>query len=181
MTPEVLRILVTPFGAIEGDLIAGLVGGLERVFPLAHTVTASIPDIEFAYDASRKQYSATELLKELASVRKEEDAKVLGVTERDLCVPILTFVYGQAQLGGRCAVVSSFRLATHRSERMLLLGRLIKEGVHELGHTFGLIHCKNSLCAMNFSFQLSQIDMKESFLCGACKMALETRIRSNGC
>lgn len=181
MTPGAVRILVTPLGSIEGDLLTGLVGGFERIFPLRHTVTEGIPDIEFAYDASRRQYSAVELLKELGSFRKEEDAKVLGVTERDLFVPILTFVYGQAQLEGRCAVVSSFRLAMHSSERILLLGRLIKEGVHELGHTFGLIHCKNSLCAMSFSFSLSQIDMKESFLCGACKAVLETRLGSSGC
>jgi archaemetzincin len=181
MTPGAVRIFITPLGRIHEDLIAGLVEGLERIFPLRHVVTEGIADIEFAHDAVRRQYSAIELLKQLGSVRREEDAKVLGVTETDLFVPILTFVYGQAQLQGRCAVVSSFRLAMHGSERILLLGRLIKEGVHELGHTFGLVHCKNPLCAMCFSFSLAQIDMKESFLCGACKAVFETRLRSSGC
>ena len=37
-------------------------------------------------------------------------ARLLGVTERDLFVPVLSFVYGQAQLGGRVAVVSLARL-----------------------------------------------------------------------
>jgi archaemetzincin len=176
MARGAVRILLTPLGRIEEDLMTGLVGGLERIFPLRHMITEGIHDIEFAYDPSRRQYSAVELLKELKSFRKEEDAKVLGVTGEDLFVPILTFVYGQAQLEGRCAVVSSSRLAMHRSDRILLLGRLIKEGVHELGHTFGLIHCQNSLCAMSFSFRLSQIDRKESFLCGACQAVLETRL-----
>ncbi len=171
-----LRICITPLGKIGGDLLNGLAEGLAKVFPLQHVITDGISDIEFAYDVSRKQYSAVELLKKLKSVTQDEAAKVLGVTEKDLFVPILTFVYGQAQLGGRFAVVSSFR----PDEKALGLGRLIKEGVHELGHTFGLIHCANSLCAMNFSHKLAQIDIKEAFLCGACRAVLETRILSIG-
>ncbi len=180
MKPVAVRILVTPLGKMDRELLEGLAEGLERVFPLQHVITDGIPDIEFAYDASRKQYSAIELLKKLKDFTREEDAKVLGVTEKDLFVPILTFVYGQAQLGGRFAVVSTFRLAMRPSGKALELGRLIKEGVHELGHTFGLIHCPNSLCAMNFSHRLSQIDVKESFLCSDCRALLEAGFASIG-
>lgn len=180
MKPVAVRIFVTPLGKIERVLLRELTEGLERVFPLQHVITDGIPDIEFAYDATRKQYSAIEMLKKLRHFTREEDAKVLGVTDRDLFVPILTFVYGQAQLGGRFAVVSSFRLGMRPGEKLPDMGRLIKEGVHELGHTFGLIHCPNSLCAMNFSHQLSQIDVKESFLCKGCRALLEAAFPSIG-
>ena len=72
------------------------------------------------------------------------------MTDADLFIPVLTFVYGEAQLGGRAAVVSTARLAVEqgRHDPALVAERIVKECVHELGHTFGLLHCDTPGCVM---------------------------------
>ena len=65
--------------------------------------------------------------------------RLLGITQLDLYIPILTFVFGEAQLGGASAVVSYHRLQQEfyglPQDRDLLANRLLIESVHELGHT----------------------------------------------
>jgi archaemetzincin len=51
--------------------------------------------------------------------------------------------------------------------------RIVKEAVHELGHAFGLNHCRNIKCVMHFSNSLSDTDIKTSHLCNVCKGHLE--------
>jgi archaemetzincin len=99
--------------------------------------------------------------------------KVLGVTDVDLFIPILTFVFGEAQLGGRAAVVSTARLLEPavRDDR-LLVERLAKEAVHELGHALGLVHCALPECAMSRSASVRDVDRKRGALCRDCQSRL---------
>ena len=91
----------------------------------------------------------------------------------DLFIPILTYIFGQAYLGGRTAIASSYRLKNESYgmtiDDKLLLGRFTKEVIHELGHTFGLIHCQNPLCVMRSSTYVEDIDQKERHLCPICR------------
>ncbi|HEY3380347.1 MAG TPA: archaemetzincin family Zn-dependent metalloprotease [Vicinamibacterales bacterium] len=124
-----------------------------------------------SYDARRQQHSSTRILKWLLDARPKEAAKIVGLTDVDLFIPILTFVYGEAQLGGTAAVVSTARLASDtgfRPDHALLTARVVKESVHELGHTFGLIHCPRPTCVMARSVNLVQVDAKEPVLCHDC-------------
>ena len=84
---------------------------------------------------------------------------------------MLTFVYGEAQLGGRAAVVSTARLAVEqgRHDPALVADRIVKECVHELGHTFGLLHCDTPGCVMARSVNLIEVDAKAVALCGPCE------------
>jgi archaemetzincin len=91
---------------------------------------------------------------------------VLGVTDVDLCMPVLTFVFGEAQLGGRAAVVSTARLEDGGAAKAA--ARLAKECVHELGHTFGLLHCHTADCVMSRSGSVRAVDLKSARLCAAC-------------
>jgi archaemetzincin len=100
------------------------------------------------------------------------DAKVLGISERDLFIPMLTFVFGQAQMDGQYALVSTARL---RQEFYGLPGmdplldqRLIKEACHELGHAFGLAHCGNAACPMSLSTTIRHVDSKSTEYCDGC-------------
>lgn len=132
-----------------------------------------------AYDPGRKQWSSTRILAWLA--RSGPPGRVLGVTDVDLFIPILTFVFGEAQLGGRAAVVSTARLldGAVRDER-LLLERLAKEAVHELGHALGLVHCALPECAMSRSASVRDVDQKRGALCRDCRSRLDDARRREG-
>ncbi len=58
----------------------------------------------------RGQYKSVDFMKALARNAPADATRILGVTEGDLAIPTLTFVFGQAQLDGQVAVVSLARL-----------------------------------------------------------------------
>ncbi|HWC96527.1 MAG TPA: archaemetzincin family Zn-dependent metalloprotease [Candidatus Sulfopaludibacter sp.] len=135
-----------------------------------------LPGVEFAFDAERKQYRSTDVLEMLGRHCPADGAKLLAVTERDLFVPVLTFVFGQAQLGGRLAVVSLARLRQEfyglSPNGDALMERAVKEALHESGHTFGLVHCADRSCAMSLATNIRHIDGKQAAWCAACSALL---------
>jgi archaemetzincin len=120
-------------------------------------------------DARRGQHSSREILRWLVTARPSHTDRVLGVTDVDLFIPILTFVFGEAQLEGPAAVVSTLRLAQGVS-RATATQRLAKESVHELGHTFGLVHCDVATCVMTRSASVRAVDVKGAQLCPDCRI-----------
>ena len=135
-----------------------------------HVITSPL-DGAFAFDQSRGQYHSTAILERLSRTVWGE-TRVLGVSELDLFVPVLTFVFGEAQLQGSCAVVSLHRLREEfyglPASPDLLLERAIKEAVHELGHTFGLRHCPNWSCVMASTHAVERLDLKSAEFCASC-------------
>jgi len=124
-----------------------------------------------AFDPKRGQHSSTASLKWLVD-RNHAGRRVLAITDVDLFIPVLTFVYGEAQLGGLAAVVSTARLALAADGRVtaaVAADRLLKECVHELGHCFGLLHCDRSTCVMARSVNLVEVDSKTPVLCDTCE------------
>jgi archaemetzincin len=75
------------------------------------------------------------------------------------------------ELNGRCALVSIYRLKT--PDERLLFERTFKELNHELGHTFGLLHCNSPHCVMNFSNSVLEVDQKSKFFCEKCQKKLK--------
>ena len=150
------------------DCVEQASGIATREMPLA--------DVEFAFDAVRGQYSSIAVLEMLARDCPADAAKLLGVTERDLFIPVLTFVFGQAQLKGRVAVISLARLRQEfyglPPDREILMERACKEALHEAGHTLGLVHCADRECAMSLSTNVRQIDTKRAAYCEACRAHL---------
>ncbi len=136
-------------------------------------------DLGACYVPSRRQHHATQLLAALLPHLPDPTAKVLGIVPVDLFIPVLTFVFGQAQLDGPGAVVSTYRLGTEfyglPADEGMLVERVIKECVHELGHTFGLVHCEDYDCVMHSSTAVDEVDLKRSELCGQCASQLEAR------
>src|SRR5512133_599221 len=126
-----------------------------------------------AYDPRRKQWSSGKVLKWLLEAGPGA-GRLLGITDRDLFIPILTYVFGEAQLGGRVAVVSTARLMedVELAGPRLLEDRLVKEAVHELGHVFGLMHCGTPACVMSRSPAVREVDEKSSELCAECRARL---------
>ena len=121
------------------------------------------------FDVRRQQHSSRPLLEWLMALAPQPDAKLLGITDVDLFIPVLTFVFGEAQLGGSAAIVSTARLREPPAEA-LIRARLTKESVHEIGHTFGLVHCASPSCVMARSPALPSVDGKEERLCHDCRI-----------
>lgn len=131
-----------------------------------------------SYDDRRGQWNSALLLKQLRDSVPAGAARILGVTEYDLFIPMLTFVFGQAQLSGEAALVSTARLRQEyhgmEPDAGLLEARLRKETMHELGHTLGLIHCPETTCVMSLSINVPQVDAKYEWYCSGCgRAALE--------
>jgi len=168
---KLLQLL--PIGEFDGRLLEAIGPPLAQQFGVPWDVLPRVLDPQFAYHAERQQYHSTELLERMSRYRKPESWRLLGVTEHDLYIPILTFVFGEAQLGGAAAVVSACRLRQEfyglPPDGPLLRERLLKEAVHELGHTVTLRHCQDYRCAMAPSHAAEWIDLKEAVLCSACQ------------
>ena len=133
----------------------------------------SIPVPAGSFEARRNQYYSTKILKEMLGEVPQDAFKLLGVTEKDLCTPILTYVFGEAQVGGTAAVVSLARLRQEHyglePDRPLLLERLRKECLHEMGHTFGLVHCPSRNCVMYLSNTVVDVDTRGRDYCIGCR------------
>jgi len=147
--------------------------------PLKLLSQAELP--EYAYNRLRGQYTSSKILSKLSETLPSDSSKLLAVTNVDLCTPILNYVFGAAQLRGKVALVSTHRLRPEfyklPANQKLLLERTLKEALHELGHTYGLVHCLHYECAMHFSPTVKEIDKKEASFCSSCKDFMEAKIK----
>jgi archaemetzincin len=146
-------------------------------FPIRRLPALSIP--ESAYDAKRGRYQSVEIMKMLAQHAPRDASRILGVTDVDLAIPMLSFLFGQAQFDGPIAVVSLCRLHQEfyglPAQENLLRERTVKEVLHELGHTFGLVHCSEPSCAMSLATHIELVDAKAEQYCARCGLQLVHR------
>lgn len=135
----------------------------------------------YAYDPIRHQCYSSKILKKMLEDIPEDAIKMLGITNQDLCTPILSYVFGEAQLDGKVGIVSIRRLKQEfyglpRDEK-IFLERLLKEIVHEFGHCFGITHCGKETCVMSLSTNILKIDGKYCSFCNACFEKLQLKIK----
>lgn len=174
-------IFVVPLAVTKQLSLNELCNDLESIFHIpVEQYVLEIP-IQEALDISRRQYHSAKLLAMLLERIPNGRSKVLGVTSYDLFLPVLTFLFGQAQVNNRVSVFSTFRLHNEfyglPQSNELLYTRALKEAVHELGHTFGLRHCLNPGCTMNASTYVEDIDLKEAYFCSDCNRFVQQSIR----
>ncbi|MBI5479291.1 MAG: archaemetzincin family Zn-dependent metalloprotease [Deltaproteobacteria bacterium] len=171
-------IAIVPYGAVTPAVIGAARATVAATFGCggvelpARTIPAE------AVDPTRRQCSSRVLLADLLTCVPSDARCALGVTAADLFLPPLTFVFGEAQLAGRAAVVSTCRLREESYLRppdlSLFDARLRKEIVHELGHAFGLVHCDDRDCVMWQSATLGDTDAKGAELCFSCRASLRS-------
>ncbi len=157
---------VVPFGLIDPILPTIVAANIQAIVGLNTHIRSAQPRPDQAFVANRSQFDASKIIKMLAAETKGAPLK-LGLIRHDLCVPILTYVYGESQMGGVAAVISTHRLFD--ADTQLLYERTAKIAIHELGHLLGLGHCWEVDCLMRFSKQLDQLDSLPMHFCAACE------------
>jgi archaemetzincin len=161
---------------VEEDILGSLENGIGRAFGREILRLRVAPDPVFAFDARRGQYSSTLILNEIIAESPGGGGMLLAVTGVDLFIPMLSFVFGQAQVGGMAALMSVARLRQEfyglPPDDSLLRKRALKECVHELGHAFGLVHCADVGCPMSLSHGIHQVDLKNTEFCESCVVRL---------
>ncbi|WP_423129259.1 archaemetzincin family Zn-dependent metalloprotease [Gaoshiqia sp. Z1-71] len=175
MKQENIRLI--SFGYFEKRFLEEIVHDVEHEFLIPVKIKEGYLDLSEFYDPARKQYDANRLLKEIELNFASDRAKTIGIFNVDLYIPILTYIFGQAFLNGRCGIVSVYRLRNERygmkPDEQAFTDRIRKEVIHELGHAFGLIHCIHSTCVMRSGTYVEDIDQKSWSFCPKCRNELK--------
>jgi archaemetzincin len=171
-------IRIVAVGTTSPNLLTVVRSGVARAFETRAEIHAQTLDAAFAHHEVRNQYFATALLENLTTLGLREET-ILGITELDLYIPVLTFVFGEAELGGTRALVSTHRLRQEfyglPSSPALVEERVVKVAIHELGHTTGLTHCHDYECVMAATHAVEWLDLKTDRFCDACRHALRSQ------
>jgi len=179
-TRNVVHLL--PIGKVDAQLLEHLRAEISYALPVTCELSSFELDPNPSYHPERQQHHSSEILERMQPLVRADHWRLLAITAVDLYIPILKYVFGEAQMGGPCAIVSYHRL--HQEfygldrDHDLLCQRLAKECVHELGHTLGLHHCQDYRCAMASAHAVEWIDLREDTLCESCRSKAETLLTS---
>jgi archaemetzincin len=166
-----VKITFEPLGHIADGIAKTLKDSVGRIFGCPIEIGSGLCDLAPTHDPTRNQYISSNLLALLRKPQRNE--RVVGITEADLFIPRLDYVFGEAEPSSGRAIVSLCRLRQEyyglAADEAVFYDRAVKEIVHELGHTFGLGHCPDSRCVMHFSNGLADTDLKEAQFCTRCR------------
>jgi len=172
-----MDIFIAPVRFSNALLLGDLVAELSRRFSSKINLIELPINIESHLSKDRKQYFSTSIIAETINFTADYKGKIIVLTEVDLFVPVLTFIFGEAQLNGKHSVVSACRLHEEfysgKTDDKILFERLIKEILHELGHNFGLRHCIDWDCVMHSSPGIEEVDIKGNTFCNKCLPKVE--------
>lgn len=170
------QITLVSCGYFEKDFLEVIADDVSREFLLPVKIKDGYLDLSEFHDPARRQYNGNSLLKEVDAKYASDTVKTIGLFSVDLFIPILTYIFGQAYLEGRSGIASLYRFSNERygmkKNDEIMLERFKKEVIHELGHTFGLIHCHVPTCVMRSSTYVEDIDQKSASLCHQCREKL---------
>jgi archaemetzincin len=170
-------ILLISHGQFEKDILEIIAEDVNKEFNYPIKFKNSRADLNEFYDPTRRQYDGNKIVRSLDTLSEPETLKIIGLFEVDLFIPILTYIFGQAIFKGKTGIVSIYRLKNElygmKKDEALLLNRLKKVVIHELGHTFGLAHCHLPNCVMRSSTYVEDIDQKKYNLCSSCRKEME--------
>jgi archaemetzincin len=171
------NIVISPIGAMDPAIPAKISQAIQQVFGFKTENISLFDNAEFAYNPLRDQYLSTLILEKLTELAPPQSLKIMALCEIDLFVPILTYVYGEAQLSGKSCIVSLYRLKNQEApitiQTEAFNTRAVKEAIHELGHTFGLRHCPDHACLMHYCRSIEDVDRKSDQFCRYCRIMLE--------
>jgi len=163
-----------PMGKVDPLAVSVIAANLQSIMGLNTRIHETLPEPDYAFSPRRGQYEAGKILSELSSL--VDGAKFrLGVVQVDIYTPILTFVFGESQLGGQAALISLFRV--HDRDPALIYDRAAKIAVHEVGHLLGIVHCRVPDCLMCFSQNVEKLDGLPLRFCQACEFEVRRSLK----
>ncbi len=171
-----MKVGILPIGQVPPDILDWIVQSLPKIFPdtTCSIIDEALPVPAKAFEKNRNQHNSSSILEQIRvfASKQERFHRVLGVIDADIFASGLNFVFGEAFIAGRTGLISVWRLKpdfySDKPNPALFKGRILKEAVHELGHTLGLQHCRRGSCVMHFSNSIFDTDRKQSLLCSQC-------------
>ena len=143
---------------------------LQKVYPVVVLESDSIKLPQECYYSLRNRYSGNGLLRDFGKYRK--GTVVLGLTDEVIYQANEKSptwgIFGVSPVGTYVALISM----TQPSGRKHTDDHLVKLMMHELGHSFGLNHCKDEHCFMVDAEHGNKFSQTPSF-CKNCKAFLE--------
>ncbi len=170
-------LLLAPLGLEEEVLLQGFKKKLTFMLGVSSNIRHYELDLNFFFDSDRQQYNAAKIIQ---AIEQKTDSRTLLLTSADLFIPIFTFVFGLAKLGGQVAIISNHRLKNSfyglPEDDKLLEERMLKESIHEFGHLLTLRHCVRYDCVMAHSTSSDEIDLKGQNFCRFCEKILKEKV-----
>lgn len=183
------KINIIPVDNIDNSVLDFIQNSLKRIFKTKIYILDRIDIPENSFVKNRKQHNAaiiSNYITEKLSLKYIQDIN-LAILNTDIFVPSLNFVFGIATDFPKICLISILRLnplfytffsLNHKGqdlieeltdkERKVFKDRILKEAVHEIGHTLGLNHCNSYKCVMYFSDTLIDTDKKSYNFCSSC-------------
>ncbi len=172
-----MDIFIAPVKFYSNLLLQNLTAELSKRFSSKIKVVEIDLNLDNFFSIDRKQYFSTQIIAEAIKLTDQFNGKIVLLTDVDIFVPALTFIFGEAQLNGKHSLISVCRLHEEFysgvSNEKLLLERTVKETLHELGHNYGLRHCIDWNCVMHASHGIEEVDIKGSTFCHECVTNIE--------
>jgi archaemetzincin len=187
-------IALIPIAIDEKDkkiIFAPLTSHLASIYNASITILTDPPQLVDSFRAlfneQRNQlnsdkllhYLATTIIKDNTGSYDLKNTLILGICNFDAYSSGLNFVFGQASLTGRLAAIYLPRLKQEfygkAADISVFIERVLKEATHEVGHTFGLVHCPKQSCVMHFSNSIVDTDRKAKDFCNVCSNKLHQK------
>ncbi len=172
---------IVPIGNVKQIILKILAANIQTIFNLPVDILDKRKTLAKSFNANRDQYNAVTILDHIESRWKQPHDRILAVVSVDLFIPVLTYVFGEAQINGKAAVLSTFRLNRRSGGGNVSVEkyyeRIVKVGIHELAHTFGLVHCRDNHCVMRASYSLKELDHYPLYFCDYCQANLDEGYR----
>ncbi len=174
------KIGIVPAGKFTDKLLNKTALRINEFF-LCETEILPVTDPPlFSFDKNRNQYNGAMILKSYEEKHYDSFEKIIVILDVDIFIPIFTHVFGEARVGGKVALLSTFRLKKPSGfqgfPKETLYDRTIKVALHETAHLFNLTHCKDKMCLMHFSGDIEEIDKVPFNFCRFCTQLVKDNI-----
>ena len=169
-------IVLMPVGQMDDEILQLVSGPIEQVFARPIQIGTPLPVPKYAFNPTREQYHSAAILKRVEQSRSDDWSAAVGVTDLDLFVPEVPFVFGEADRSTRSAIISLHRmrstLGSAPSRQDVLRRRFVSELIHQMGLIKGLAHCPNNRCVMFQSTSVQDTDKRGIQFCANCRKRL---------